>query len=126
MSKHILVADDEASFLYGASLFLRQEGYEVSLAKNGIEAFAMIMKRQEQGNPFDLIVLDIQMPEMTGSEVFDAINKNGVTTPVVFVSGYADERAIRTLNQKANISLLTKPFDSKQMIQKVNLMMNLQ
>ncbi len=124
MSKNILVVDDEASFRFAASLFLRQEGYEVSQAKNGIEAFAKIMKRQEQGNPFDLIVLDIQMPEMTGNEVFDAINENGVTTPVIFVSGYADEQSICTLNQNVNSRLLSKPFEAKQMIQMVESMIN--
>jgi len=123
MSKHILVVDDEASFRFAASLFLRQEGYEVSQAENGIEAFIKITERQKQGNPFDLIVLDIQMPGMTGIEVFDAIYENGVTTPVVFVSGYADDRAISTLNEKANSSLLSKPFESSQMIEMVELMM---
>ena len=95
----------------------------MSQAENGIEAFIKITERQKQGNPFDLIVLDIQMPGMTGIEVFDAIYENGVTTPVVFVSGYADDRAISTLNEKANSSLLSKPFESSQMIEMVELMM---
>jgi CheY-like chemotaxis protein len=124
MSKHILVADDEASFRFAASLFLRQKGYEVSQAKDGLEALAQITNRQEQGMPYDLLVLDIQMPGMTGIEVFDAINENGVTTPVVFVSGYTDDQAMRTLNEKTNSILLKKPFESQQMIQLVELMMS--
>jgi two-component system alkaline phosphatase synthesis response regulator PhoP len=125
MTKHILIADDEASFRFAASLSLRQGGYEVSLAENGTEAFQKITEQQAQGHPFDLLVLDIQMPGMTGIDVFENIHKKGITTPVVFVTGYDDERALSRLDEKYNSSVLHKPFESEQMLNMVELMMKL-
>ena len=123
--KQILIADDEESFRYAASLSLRQEGYEVSEAINGEEAFEMIMNRHVLGHNFDLIILDIQMPKILGTDLLDYMRGHGVTTPVVIVSGYADERAISSVEYKANSSLLRKPFESEQMISMVELMMSL-
>lgn len=125
MAKSILIADDEMSFRFAASLSLRQEGYEVFEAVNGVDAFVKIMERHEQAKPYDVIMLDIQMPGMTGTEVFDAIKNQGVTTPVVFVSGYADDKSISSLGLKVHSSLLHKPFESEQMLNMVELMMSL-
>jgi len=122
MSKQILIADDEESFRFAASLSLRQEGYEVTEAVNGEEAFAKIMDMHVAGQHFDLIILDIQMPNINGTDLFEDLRGYGITTPIVFVSGYADERAVKLATQ-AGSSLLRKPFEARTMVNMVDMMM---
>jgi len=122
MGKHILIVDDEAPFRFSASLCLRQEGYEVSEAKDGAEAFTMIMERHHLGLAYDLIVLDINMPKISGTDLFETFRNHGITTPVVFITGYADEKALSTAYKQSKSRLLQKPIASEEMISMVALM----
>ena len=124
MPKQILIADDEDSFRFAASLSLRQEGYVVTEAGNGEEAFAKIMDKHVAGQHFDLIILDIQMPNINGTDLFEDLRGYGITTPIVLVSGYADEHAM-TLARQAGSGLLRKPFESATMVNMVDAMMSL-
>ncbi len=124
MAKHLLIVDDEALFRFSASIALRQAGYEVSEAKDGEEGFMMILDRHRSGVPFDMIVLDIQMPKMSGIDLYDALQLRGIEVPVMFISGYADKAMIKTLEQKRYCSLLQKPFEPMQMLRSIELMMN--
>jgi two-component system nitrogen regulation response regulator NtrX len=63
MSASILVVDDEESILTSLSSILRDEGYDVAVAKNGLEALRVYTM-----DPPDLMLLDIWMPEMDGME----------------------------------------------------------
>jgi len=123
MTKAILIVDDEGSFRFAASLSLRQEGYEVSEAQNGKEAFKMITDRQRLGRPYDLIVLDIQMPEVNGLELFGDLRKLGIATPVIFITGYADEHAMSLASHQADSNLLRKPFEAKTLVNMVDRML---
>ena len=119
MPKHILIVDDEPSFRFAASLSLRQEGYEVSEARNGEEAFKMILNRRLLGQAYDLIILDIQMPALSGTDLFDDLRFHGINTPIVFITGYANEKALCTAYKQAKDRLLQKPFASEEMVKMV-------
>jgi CheY-like chemotaxis protein len=124
MTKQILIADDEESFRFAASLSLRQEGYVVTEASNGEEAFAKIMDWHVSGRHFDLIILDIQMPNITGTDLYEDLRGYGIDTPIVFVSGYADEHAMGLASQTGS-SLLRKPFEAETMVNMVDLMIGM-
>ena len=82
MAKILIVEDDEAQrFLYYEELV--EEGYEVVLAKNGLEALKCL-----EGSPFDLIVLDIRMPVMNGTETLPKIVNRYKGIPVVLHTAY--------------------------------------
>ena len=86
MAKLLIVEDDEAQrFLYHEELV--EEGYEVVLAKNGKEALKCL-----EGSPFDLIVLDIRMPEMNGIEVLGKISSRYKEIPVILHTAYPEYR----------------------------------
>jgi DNA-binding response OmpR family regulator len=124
MPKQILIADDEESFRFAASLSLRQEGYEVSEAGNGEIAFTMIMDRHLRGFSYDLIILDIQMPVVSGTDLFELLHRHGITTPVIFITGYADEKVICKVSNQTKTRLLRKPFASEEMVAIVDMMVS--
>ncbi len=114
--KHsILVVDDEERIRKSLSGLLQDHGYEVATASNGMECLKIMSDRG-----FDLVVLDIIMPEMTGIEILRIIKENYKDTEVIIVSAYADkEKAIAALRLNA-YDLIEKPFESETMLKTVS------
>ena len=82
--KKILAVDDDATALGALRQILAQKGYEVTTAGNGEEALATLAGEAA----FDLIILDVAMPGMTGYEVCRAVRRDKRTedTPVIFLT----------------------------------------
>jgi len=90
-----LVVDDSMLIRYTVCRFLEERGFAVESATNGVEALQVL----ERVHP-DLIVTDMQMPKMSGSELITALKKNPATAgiPVIIVAGRAsgfDEKETR-------------------------------
>jgi CheY-like chemotaxis protein len=81
-----LVVDDSMLIRYTVCRFLEERGYAVESATNGVEALQIL----ERLHP-DLIVTDMQMPKMSGSELITALKKNQQTAgiPIIIVAGRA-------------------------------------
>lgn len=108
--KHILVVDDEPSLLKGLRLSLQQEGFLVSTAADGREALAKV----EEG-AFDLIVLDVMLPEVDGLTVCREVRKKH-KTPIIMLTARADDMdKIIGLELGAD-DYLTKPFNTRELI----------
>lgn len=102
----ILVVDDEEKIRKSLSGLLQDEGYDVVTAGSGSECL-QIMSSQH----FDLVILDIVMPDMNGIEVLQRIKKKYKGTEVITVTGYADkEKAITTFRLGA-YDFIEKPFE---------------
>src|SRR5712691_6074671 len=110
----ILVVEDEKKIASLLRRGLREQGFEVDLMENGIEAF----ERAER-EPFDVIVLDIMLPGRDGLSVLRQLRERGVTTPVLLLSarGEVNER-IEGLNAGAD-DYLPKPFVLAELIARV-------
>lgn len=78
---HVLVVDDEPSIVDAVATTFRYEGFEVEEATAGRKAL-----RSAQEKPFDLIVLDIMMPDIDGLEMTKRLRAGGVRTPVLFLT----------------------------------------
>ena len=81
----ILIADDEKSFVEPLSDRLIQKGNEVESAYDGLSALKLI-----KANRYDIILLDHNMPELTGLELVKYIRKNKIDTKIVMITGYAE------------------------------------
>ena len=105
----ILVAEDEAPLRNLIKLHLESNGYEVGAAINGVDA---LEKFHEEG-PWDMIVLDIMMPELDGFSVLQEIRKTS-EVPVVFVTalGSGDD-IVKGFNLGAD-DYITKPFTFRE------------
>jgi len=68
MAKKILIVDDEKDILESMEMLIKNIGYEVKTANNGKQALAMLKKES-----FDLVLLDILMPQMSGRELLEKI-----------------------------------------------------
>jgi len=102
----ILVVDDEEDLLSLLDYNLRQEGYQVECARNGVEAIAQAREHEP-----DLIILDIMMPKMDGIEVCEKLRRDGRlrTTPVMMLTARSEEEdQVTGLDVGADI-YLTKP-----------------
>jgi CheY-like chemotaxis protein len=67
----ILIAEDEDQMTHSMSFLLQVGGYDVQTVSNGREAIESITNGIKNNNPFDLLITDIQMPEMTGEELIE-------------------------------------------------------
>jgi putative nucleotidyltransferase with HDIG domain len=102
----ILVVDDEQAIRDVLSEGLTESGYECDIACDGTEALVKL-----QGNGFNLVVSDIDMPEMDGVQLLQEIKKTHPDTEVIMVTGVVDvDTAINSIRLGAN-DYLTKPFN---------------
>jgi two-component system, OmpR family, alkaline phosphatase synthesis response regulator PhoP len=110
----ILVVDDEAHLADGIRENLEAEGYETAVAYDGREGLAALGESK-----FDLIVLDVMMPNMDGLELCARIRDEGLQTPVLFltVKGDAEDR-IRGFEAGGD-DYLAKPFHLKELLLRV-------
>ena len=93
MSASILIVDDEVSILNSLSSILEDEGYEVSVAKSGVEALKLCAV-----NPPELMMLDIWMPEMDGLETLRRLREVVPNTQVMMMSGHGSiETAVKAI-----------------------------
>jgi DNA-binding NtrC family response regulator len=102
----ILVVDDEDSLRNVLAGELVNEGYEVRSAADGDEAISDLEK-----NTYDLVLLDIKMPRMTGFEVLKHLKQKHPRTKVVMLTGFADlKNAIESKKLGAD-DFVSKPYD---------------
>jgi two-component system alkaline phosphatase synthesis response regulator PhoP len=115
--KKILIADDEPDILEIIQYNLQSEGYEVTTAKNGIEA----IEQAKRSNP-DLIILDIMMPGKNGIEVCNTLRTlpSFNQTLIIFLTALSDEvTEVKGLETGAD-DFITKPVSPKVLVSKVN------
>ena len=84
----ILVVDDEASIVDSVAAVLRYEGFVVDVASSGRVAL-----QKAQDSPFDLMVLDVMLPDLDGREAARRIRSNGLDVPVLFLTAKSDVEA---------------------------------
>ncbi|NVJ46262.1 MAG: response regulator transcription factor [Cytophagia bacterium] len=110
----ILIVEDEPSMRLGLKDNLEFESYQVELAIDGAEG----LKKATAGS-FDLIILDVMMPKMSGFEVCKAMRKAGIMTPIVFLTAKSEEiDKVLGLELGAD-DYLTKPFSLRELIARV-------
>lgn len=104
-SSSILVADDDVSLRRVIEFNLQEEGYDVEAVATGGEAIERLSKRD-----YDLIVTDIQMPDVDGMAVLDAAHRLSPAVPVILITAFASvETAVEAMRRGA-YDYVTKPF----------------
>jgi len=101
----ILIIDDEQVICYGCTQTLVQMGMNVDCAQNGIIGLAKL-----QDHPYDVVLLDLKMPQINGLQVLDAIRRMDQHIMTVIITGYATiETAVECVKRGA-FDYLAKPF----------------
>ena len=120
----ILVVDDEPINLQVLKNHLTLEGYHVTLANNGIEAIDFI----EKGNRYDLIILDIMMPKLSGYEVCEKLRELFLPSELPVVMLTAKNQVIDLVDgfKTGANDYLTKPFSKDELLSRIKTHLNLQ
>jgi len=106
----ILIVEDEEAILMALEDDLRLEGYEVESATDG--QMGLSMARQ---HPYDLMILDVMLPEMDGFEVCRQLRSSGVTTPILMLTAKSQEiDKVLGLELGAD-DYVTKPFSPREL-----------
>ncbi|MCM2675260.1 response regulator transcription factor [Alkalicoccobacillus plakortidis] len=114
MGKRLLVVDDEESIVTLLQFNLEQAGYEVETASDG--AAGLELAKQ---NTFDLIVLDLMLPEMDGIDVCKQLRISKVQTPILMLTAKDDEfDKVLGLELGAD-DYMTKPFSPREVVARV-------
>jgi DNA-binding response OmpR family regulator len=111
--KRILVVEDEPAICTLCQRVLTREGFEVDIAVNGKEAQDMIEKRQ-----YDLYLLDIRMPVMTGKELYQWLQEKHpqLISRVIFTSGSVVTGDTQSFLEQTGRPSLPKPFTATELI----------
>jgi len=106
----VLVVDDEVRIQKACQRLLTEEGCDVEVADNGIKGLKMIDKKH-----FDIILLDLMMPGMSGLDVLTDVKARHPDTVVIIITGYATlEHSIETM-KKGAFDFLSKPFSPTEL-----------
>ncbi len=121
MSKpKVLVVDDEEALRFLLASELEAEAFEVQSAGDGDEAIDLVHKKTEQGDRFDVVLLDIKMPKVDGFEVLKYVKGNVPETKVIMLTAYADvKNAIESLRLGAS-DFVSKPYDLDDILTSIN------
>ncbi len=115
--KKILLVEDEEHLLKTIQLNLEMENYAVTTAITGYEALKEFRK-----DSFDLIILDVMLPEMNGFDVCEEIRKENTKVPVLFLTAKASSNdRIQGLKIGAD-DYLTKPFNLEELLLRVEIL----
>jgi len=118
--KHILIVDDEKYILVGLSIILKKAGYQISSAKNGRQALNILKKFNNTSESIDLLLTDIEMPDMTGMELLDVLSNHNISVSKLVISGYGDKEMIVELMKKGCDDFLDKPFEPHDLLNAVS------
>lgn len=107
----ILVVDDETAIATLLQYNLQQNGYEVTVASDGLSAYQKAKEQQ-----FNAILLDLMLPEMDGMTVLKQLRQDKVSTPIILVTAKGDEFD-RVLGLELGADdYITKPFSPREVV----------
>lgn len=111
----VLVVDDNESDRVTLSDILREKGYRVQAAEYGQEAVDFAKK-----NEFDVVLLDMHLPDMSGIEVIEKIKEHKPALAIIAVTGYNIDGIINSIAKSGVYTCLLKPFDAELLLKEVD------
>ena len=112
--RSILLVEDDANFGLVLCDYLKMNGYDVDLAKNGSLGYNMFHQRQ-----YDLCILDVMMPEMDGFSLAEKLTKVNREVPFVFLTAKSLKKDVLEGYRLGAIDYLNKPFDPEILMMKI-------
>lgn len=114
-AKKILVVDDEPTICHLLRAFLATRGYEVFVAGNGKDALTCFEKERP-----DIVLLDISMPGMLGTEILEKIKALNANCGVIILSAYGDDQTIDEAIDKGAFCYIQKPMELMDLTEKLD------
>ena len=111
---HVLLIDDEARVRELAKRTLERQGFEVTTAENGVVALAKMKEKVP-----DLVITDLVMPKMDGTETLKQIRRGWGLLPVIILTGFPDNEHMKRAMDFSPFTLLAKPCPTEQLTETI-------
>lgn len=113
--RSIFIVDDEAPIRKVLKTHLTREGYDVIESAGGNAIFDHL-----NSNNFDLVISDIRMPEVDGSEILDFVTKEFSTTPIIMLTGLTDINTAIDIMKRGAFDYITKPVKKAELMNTID------
>jgi len=113
----VLVVDDEEPVQDMFKLFLKKTGFSRLIVGNGKDAIAALGKQK-----FDLCFLDLQLPDITGDQIYSFAKERYPDLPIVIITGYPDSQMLDNILKHGPVTVLKKPLQLDQLQQAVRML----
>ena len=114
--KNILVIDDDEHIRNLLQEYLQIQGYNVNLARDGLEGMSLV----EQEN-LDLVILDLKLPYVSGLGLVEIVHKHKPGLPIICITGFGSPKS---LAEQEGCLVLAKPFALKDILHSIQKMLN--
>lgn len=114
-SPRILIVDDEPRLLQSLSELLSQKGLTISTASCGRDAVRLLVE-----NTFDLVLLDLHLPDMSGHEIMDIIKAMNIDVRIIIISGSKSVDSVVGAIQRGAHDYLQKPYAKEELHKKID------
>jgi CheY-like chemotaxis protein len=115
----MLIVDDENTIRKALRFSMQKESHEIVEAGNPIEALNKITKQD-----FDLLILDFNMPVISGLEFIRILNEHGKDIPIILLTSQEIKINNSSFSQKNPIKIINKDLSLQSILQNINLMLN--
>jgi two-component system response regulator RegX3 len=109
----VLVVEDEESFIDALSVGLDREGFDVTIARDGLEAVSLFAKHH-----FDVVLLDLMLPKMSGLDVCRSIRSTS-SVPIIIVSAKGEEVDMVLMLEIGADDYVTKPYRLRELVARI-------
>jgi len=116
---HILIVDDRRDVRFLSKAILSKAGAKITEAEDGLQAIAEVERASNDGKRFDLILLDMQMPNLDGYETAQRLREMGFQQPIIALTADAMQGDMNRCIECGCNDYLSKPIDVRQMTQMV-------
>ncbi|WP_165440549.1 PAS domain S-box protein [Rubripirellula amarantea] len=123
ISAHILIVDDRRDIRFLSKHIINKAGGTVTEAEDGVLAIQSVKKANEQGQEFNLILLDMQMPNMDGYETARRLRQLGYAGPIIALTADAMQGDMNKCLEAGCNDYLSKPIDKVAMLRKISEML---
>ena len=113
-SIHILILEDDTLFAESLEDFLEEEGFSITLAHEGEKALELAYEKR-----FDLLLLDVNVPKLSGFELLASLRQKQQNTPAIFITSFKDKESIQKGFLKGADDYLTKPVDLDELLLRI-------
>ncbi len=110
----ILVVDDEKSIRDVLVKLLKFKNFEAKDAESGFKAIELVQQEK-----FDIVFLDVRMPQMDGLQALESLKKINPETKYIMMTGYAEEGLVENILEKGASACLRKPFSIDEIMSKI-------
>lgn len=115
----VLVVDDDEGVRKVMRLSLQHFGYTVDVAESAKEAISLFDSAEPR---YDLVILDMLMPEISGKDLFLMLRDKQPDLRMLLVSGYVSEKVVKSLLKQGNCAFLPKPFTVEELSESIRLL----